>query len=272
MIRIATASLVVLALTGCAYETAPEEDGARATAQDLASSDAPGSDPTVPDAPTTSLPPPPKVTFLAAGLSVFGSPSDETAWGLDRVYEVYGTISMKNLRTGQVTYRNLGRWGNPLGLSAVPFGTAGEVNAPRLFDIAEPNPTLQPGVPDFPYQHLHWDFAKAALCRSSAYTICDGNGYLQNNNKMQLDAKPGDEIRISLDFRDYDWGSADDNFCIAAKTLTVDKYLQLSPGPAPIYWDKPYSYNGHVIAGTFGTPEGPNIVNTCYLHWSSPRP
>jgi hypothetical protein len=121
-----------------------------------------------------------------------------------------------------------------------------------------------------PYYDVGWNFSKMAFCISSTYSVCDGT-YVQNNNQIQIEAKPGDELRVSLDLRDHDWGSADDNFCKLAGSVKVRPDMTVGPAfAAPIYWNKPYAYNPHVMQGAFGVPDG--LLNICYLHWASGNP
>jgi hypothetical protein len=213
--------LALLALAGCAVDdgsidpTNAEENAAdeRAADEGAVETTQQALDPNKDDDPFEPPPPPPpppayvpRVTAVLDGMSSDIHWDDGYIWfGSERQVQLYGTVSMRNVTRGTATVRNMGTWGNADDYGFHPWTTL-TGPAPRVFDTTykEPFPDFRGG--------WQYTFADAKLCTSTSYTYCSSL-YTYNNHKMTLVAYPGDAITIAFHFKDYDEGSADDDFC-----------------------------------------------------------
>ncbi|MEU1280040.1 hypothetical protein [Streptomyces sp. NPDC005805] len=57
-----------------------------------------------------------------------------------------------------------------------------------------------------------YGFDKVMMCKSASYLRCD-NPKAKNNNVVLLKVYPGDRVRLSAHFRDWDYTSASDDTC-----------------------------------------------------------
>lgn len=176
--------------------------------------------PTDPDDPSDPPPPPPpsptttSINFPLLGFSAENRLDDEGTGS--RLAQLYGSVWVKNVRTGQSKVLNFGQWGNPSDFAAVPWNSTNGP-APKTFDTMLGAATSQwisePQVL----------FGDTKMCASNSYATCSTPfGY--GPQVINLPAQANDTIEVDVDVRDYDSYSADDVFCRAKETLIVKRY------------------------------------------------
>jgi hypothetical protein len=145
------------------------------------------------------------ITLTMVSISADRRIEDHAPYGLTQ--EVFGSIAVNNITRGKGTARNLGKWGNPDLASAVGWTNANG-GAPKVINNENP-----------------LSFATTRLCTSNTYANCQGP-FATGNNVMVVPAKVGDKIRVDYNFQDFDFGSANDEFCHGSLSGTVKRNAQ----------------------------------------------
>jgi hypothetical protein len=118
----------------------------------------------------------------------------------DHTVEVYGTVGAyttagASSAAGGLPYRLFGKWGSH------PCDVNWDANSGST---CTKNMTF--GT---------FDFTKVFLCQGSQYQTCS-TGYSKFNNTIPLQVHAGEQFKVTVAMQDYDWGSANDNVCVAS--------------------------------------------------------
>jgi hypothetical protein len=113
--------------------------------------------------------------------------------------EVYGGVGAYTtagaVSAGGSPWRNIGRWGQSP--CTVPWTADDSMTCTKDVTIS------------------YYYFNNVYMCDGSSYsTLC--SNYAKMNNSIPLQVHAGEQFKVTIALHDYDWGSSDDNVCVAS--------------------------------------------------------